>query len=702
MKPLGRRPWGNILITALFMAIFLFFLSVAMISQNRMDLSLGLAVDHRLKADSAARAGLNWALRTMRTQPNWPDLLKGPKPELESGAVFEVEVRSRSNDSGDPYLLLITAKGTSGLVAVDHWAVVEEVRKTPDDADHGTQLFARAWNQADPPKPDNLAMLGSDFQWYDLGPLPTGDTTLESSGGPLFVFAPEGTAAEPPSVLEALPFFNVDTGQEMPGPLTRIELVPPGRHLLRLEIKGGEGSWVDIPDPGPQLGSSRGLWDINTPWLKSLPVIKIWEDPATLPDDRPPWHSRNVKMTGRGDHANGFEVFSLDSDLGIWNEDTGQYERITDQKPYFDLTTLSKTTHEMTIAWDQIVKANLYLEWYSLTGTALAARGDKIACQGVHTFYGHIPIAGERKWVDYGTPIYESIVYQRPCVLEYDLKTEKWTPLVDLMTVPESKMSDPILVNSMPWKADYLDVDSKGKVYLNGTRRQTTQLMRYEDEDSHDALGQVPGQRPRVIVYRDQPYYLAEREPYPGSSEPRKVLQGFNGKTLDPHAQLGGKVAPVSAKFHQAGAETEVQLKPGEEISAGLIGDLYDITAWGDQLVAMGYLRRDLQDLDMAKLSDYNPGSKPNAIIEGGQLATMLRYDGERWQVWPGGADDLLKSRPRTTNANEQSVPSSTGKTIKLHLRNLAFANYLDGYPDLSRYSVIAAGKDQPPPLKGF
>ncbi len=82
----GQR--GNVLITALFMAIFLFFLSVALISQNRMDISLGLSADHRLKADAAAKAGLDWGLRTMRTDPHWAKTLQGDSPELESGATF--------------------------------------------------------------------------------------------------------------------------------------------------------------------------------------------------------------------------------------------------------------------------------------------------------------------------------------------------------------------------------------------------------------------------------------------------------------------------------------------------------------------------------------------------------------------------------------------------------------------------------------
>ena len=80
---------GNVLIVAIFMAIFLFFLSVALISQNRMDISLGLSVDHRLKAQEAARSGLDYALSVMRTRSNWADLLKEERT-LESGATYRV------------------------------------------------------------------------------------------------------------------------------------------------------------------------------------------------------------------------------------------------------------------------------------------------------------------------------------------------------------------------------------------------------------------------------------------------------------------------------------------------------------------------------------------------------------------------------------------------------------------------------------
>ena len=698
MKNSRRR--GNVLITALFMAIFLFFLSVAMISQNRMDISLGLSVDHRLKADSAARAGLNWALRSMRTEPDWAKILQGQPPQLESGATFKVEVRGRSDPSGDPHLLVVTCTGSSGIVSSHHWAVVEEVRKTPEGEKGSAQLFSRAWDKADPPQPNNLAMLGSDFQWYDLGSLPAGDTTLEASGGPLFVFAPEGTAQEPPSVVDQLPLFNTETGLQTKGPMMRLELVPPGRHLLMLVIKDGRGEWKDIPDPGPLLGDSAGLTEITTEALKSLPVFRIWEDPAAVPDDRPPWDRRNVHMTGRGERGNGFEIFTVDTESGIWNEETGQYDSITTAKPWTEI--ISKSLDELTLDWDTISNQNLvFLDWYSLTGQALAARGNKIACQAEHLFYGHFPVPG-KTFPDFGTPLYESIVFRRPCVLEYDLEKEEWTKVVDLMTVSKSNET-PELVRSPEWRDDFLEVDSKRRAWVTAKRKSDTELLRFDDDERYDSLGMVPGTSPRVIVYNDKPYYFSDQKVWSDEVEvPRKTLMGFDGKGLDPSTQLGGTVPAVSGLLTEGGQETEVQLKPAEQIALGLVGSRYDLTTWGTDLIATGYLRREVEDLDLPQRSDYNAAGEHPMLTSSMTAVTFFRYDGQGWQVWPGGGNDLLRAFDVSSSPDELVVPSLAEEKIKLAPFNLAIGSYLDGYPDLRRYAVIAAGKDQPPSLKGF
>jgi hypothetical protein len=697
-----RQNRGNVLITALFMAIFLFFLSVALISQNRMDISLGLSVDHRLKADSAARAGLNWALRTMRNEPNWLERLQTAPPQLESGARIEVKVRSRSDPSGDPNLLLLSSTGTSGIVSAHHWAIVEEVEKTPQGSARSAQLFTLAWNEeAKPPVADRLAMLGSDFQWYDLGQLPTPDATLEASGGPLFLFGPEGSAQPPPSLVDALPLFLPETGEQTLGPRVRMELVPPGRHLLTLQINDGQGEWVDIPDPGPQLGSWAGLTEITSDALRALPVLRIWEDPDQLPDDRPPWDRRNVFLTGRGDRTSGFEVFTFNSDLGIWNEETGQYESITTSKPWTEV--VSHSLEELTLDWETITDTPLiYLEWYSLTGQALAARGQKIACQGEHFFYGHIPVPNET-WPDLGTPVYDSIVYRRPCVLEYDMEKGEWSRPVDLMEVTQ-KTSPPRLTTSPPWLDSFLEIDSKDQVWLTARQRSQVTLLRFDDDTRYQSMGQVPGDQPRVIVYQDQPYYFSEREQWSSTeARPRRTLMGFNGQSLDPQSQLGATLPGVSAFIQEGGAVTEMQLKPREQISVGLAGVAYDLTTWGSDLIATGLIRRDIEDLEMPQRGDYNGRPVENPMLtEPKRLVSFLRYDGVSWQVLPGGTDDLLKAINYRSSGEKIEVPTLSGKPLLLYPHQLALASYQDGYPDLRRYSVLAAGKDKAPRLRGF
>lgn len=702
MRQLQQR--GNILITALFMAVFLFFLSVAMISQNRMDLSLALSVDHRVKSDAAARAGLNWALHTMRTQPNWVKLLQEEKPTLESGATFAVEVRGRRTNDGDPHLLVVTSTGTSSLVSSVHWAVVEEVQKTPREVqDVNAQLFTRAWNKDRPPKPDNLAMLGSDFQWYDLGPLPSGETTLEASGGPLFVFAPAGSAQEPPSLIDNLPMFvQNEEGVVEPtvGPRVRLELVPPGRHLLHLAIKDGQGEWVDIPDPGPALGSWAGLTEVTSEQDKALPVIRMWEDPNESPvvDEEPPWDRRSIHLTGRGDRDSGFDIFTIDTEQGVWNEQTQQYESLMKSKPWTDVYVYS--LEELTLDWEVISDTPLvYLEWYSLTGEALAARGNKIACQAEHYFYGHIPEVGQT-FPDLGTPVYESIVYRRPCVLEYDLEEKTWTRLVDLMNVPK-KNATPELIRSPQWNDNFLKVDSQSRPVIASKHRSETALLHFTSQTNYHNLGQVPGTDPRITMYDDQLYYTVDDGSWAHFSKPRLALRSLKGKTLDPQSQLGGTVPPVTAKMLEAGEEKEIQLKPREQISVGLVGKRFDTTSWGSSLFAVGYVHREVEDLEFPQQGDYNAYNE-GALTKPKTLATFFHYNGLSWQAWPGGIDNLLKSHDDLFDVDKLPVPSLTEHPIELFPSNIAVGSYVDGYPDLRRYTVIASGKDKPPLLRGF
>lgn len=739
MSPRNRlKNQGNVLITAIFMSVFLFFLSVALVSSNRMDISLGLSVDHRLKADTAARAGLNWALHTMRTEPDWTKQLDIGPPVLESGAQIKVEVRARSEKEGSSYLLLVTSVGTSGLVSARHWAVVEEVKKVGASKHKKdqipVQLFSRSEIDNQGKMEDNgLAMMASDFQWYSLATLPTKHdetNTIEANGGPIFAFAPEGTAASPPSFIVSLPMF-LPNGNQTQGPPIRLELVPPGRHLMTLQVdpKTKEMKWVDIPDPGTQkdLGKVKGIPEINDEWEKSLPIVKMWEDPRKVEedDDRPHWSTRHISLTGKGDRDSGFEVFTINNEDGIWDPETGLMRRITDTKPWSEVAYVdSKTTSELTLDWAEITGLRIYLEWYSLVGDALSARGNKIACQAIHTFYGQLPFAGEQKFVDFGTPIYESIVYQAPCVLEYDLDTKKWTRLVDLMEVPSPDTS-PNIERSREWRPNFLKVDSEGRPYITTKKRITaetpeTNLVRYNSLKWTSDIGTIPdkSKAPRAVLYEDRPYYLNQNGYLEGTSIPRRFLTGFHGKQLDPNKALGGTVPAISAFIPEGEGEeqqdVEYQLKPTEQISAGLAGDRFDIVTRGKDLYALGLVRREVEDLkDIPRLGDFNHDGE-YALTTDKTIATIFHYDGENWQIWPGGGSDLLKTFGTSASTNRMLLPgfkmnaagsSSQWTPTDIRLlanQGLALASYPLEFPDLNRYSVIAAGKNTPPSLKGF
>lgn len=717
----ARKQSGNVLITALFMAVFLFFLSVAMVSTNRMDISLGLSLDHRLKADAAARSGLNWALVTMRTEPNWAEKLKAGPPTLESGATIEIEVRARSTSSGSPFLLLVSSVGSSGLVSVRHWAVVEEVKK-PEGPQPATQLFARSEFPGKDGSQDNgLAMLSQDFQWYQLGELPTGHgepNTIEASGGPLFAFAPEGTATPPPSFIAALPMY-LEGGGQAQGPKVRLEIVPPGRHLLVLQLdpKTKELSWLDIPDPGTQedLGRVSGIPEINDEWEKSLPIVRMWEDPRnTQEQNQEPWESRNIRLTGRGDHANGFEIFTVDSEKGVWDPQTETYRKVTDSVRWSEVASVeSQTTSELTLDWKKLDDSlPVFLEWYSLTGEALSARGNKIACQALHTFYGQLPIAGEQTFIEHGTPLYESIVYQAPCVLEYDLKTKKWSKLVDLMEVRQVNTT-PVITRSRQWRDNFLEVDSKGQSYIALKKRITaetseTVLTRFTSLNRHSTQGTVPGDEPKVVLYRDRPYYLNSSGYLPGTRTPRRFLSAFHGGKLDPQEQLGGTVPAITAFVPEPGEEQEHQFKPAEEIALSLTDQRLAILTHNSDLLALGLVRREVNDDEtLPRLGDFNQSGE-YALTVPKTIATILRYDGEHWQIWPGGGADLLKTFQTSADPALIKVPGFSGvdnspQEISLLLsQGMALTCYAFDHPLLSRYSVIAAGKDDPPTLVGF
>src|ERR1700712_697947 len=100
----SRSLKGNILLVAIFISAFLFFLSVILVATNRQDILLAISVDHRMRASTAARAGANEALQIMRSNSEWEAKLgKSYKGQMASGAAFNVTVSSHAVDAAPSY-----------------------------------------------------------------------------------------------------------------------------------------------------------------------------------------------------------------------------------------------------------------------------------------------------------------------------------------------------------------------------------------------------------------------------------------------------------------------------------------------------------------------------------------------------------------------------------------------------------------------
>lgn len=236
---------GNILVMAIFVAVFLFFLSVALVMANRQDILLALTVDHRLRAQLAARAGSEICLVKLRESSEEAQKVNGFEEELASGA--DVSVRLSDYDGGygggtDRLLKQLVATGTSGFLGADRTYVLEEVKLGMEDVAGIPFLFGK--NQG-----GQLFALGPSFRWTSLGDLPRRDTWLAARGGPLHVMAPLGTADKAPTVYD----FNLT-----PGPSgTFIPTIGEGKpltetqheHTLYLTFEGQQVKWNDIPDP---------------------------------------------------------------------------------------------------------------------------------------------------------------------------------------------------------------------------------------------------------------------------------------------------------------------------------------------------------------------------------------------------------------------------------------------------------------------
>lgn len=727
-----KNQRGNILITALFMAIFLFFLCVAIVSQNRMNISLGLSVDHRLKAESAARSGITSALETMRNDPDWPKALSGLETELKSGASFTISVEPYPSPDESPYLLKLVSTGVSGIVKAEHWAIIEEVRlPTGADGSGTPYLFTKTQDR-------QLVAAGTDFQWHDMGELPNPKSPLAAAEGPLFVFDKPGSGVPAPAFVDFVRLFiPEENGQlkEIQGPPFIIELAPAGESLLYLDVQGDKANWVEIPDPGPQLGRAGSKLTViaDDPTLKDIPRISLTGGGKENLYNSKKWDRRSVRVWGGQMVGSRVELQKAQFKSQKLNEDSfeNQELQVIDSpwpRGYYIAEFEPSTAYangEMPVfkqydnagyikfeqyddagykpfSLDDLTGPQNFLEWYSLDGTALSAHGRKVSCHGTHYFYGTFKM-DDLGWPEPGDSAADSLIYKRPCVLQYDLDTEKWTILADFMRVSDISVP-PDVFRCPDLEKSSLGVDSKGVSYVFTDETDRYRAIALEGKDFRHVRGDNAVVK-KVVLYQDKPYYFRQTALWNESLNSFRVsLQGLTAdRSIDPNAKLGQNRPAVMASVLEPTeadsgeivlAPEKAQVRPAEVLEYGFQAHGRDVTSLGDSLIASTYLRRSVPKFD----SDTTKGVGVwNSSLKTRKVLTFTHFDGKHWQVWPSGPDDLLRTQVKDKEGTLVELRGATGKQMILEPKNLALARYDTGFKVGGHFAVLASGKGSGP-----
>lgn len=233
-----RSRRGNLLLSALFMAAFLFFLSVAIVVTNREDIRSTLLADHKMRAEFAADGTLDRNIQLMRSTPDWEAALNNPI-SFASGATVQSSVRRLSAS-----MLSLDVQATSNLVRADrHW-VLEEFRLADSLAAGNTKphLFAMQGS--------GWSVLGPNFKWQTLGSLSSEvlPHTFAAGGGPVFYLVRD--EIDPPVIQDftvASVGFNIHNNAGF-GPTGAT--LPRGHGPYVVELKDDKFTPVKVTDPG--------------------------------------------------------------------------------------------------------------------------------------------------------------------------------------------------------------------------------------------------------------------------------------------------------------------------------------------------------------------------------------------------------------------------------------------------------------------
>lgn len=623
--------------TALFISVFLFFLSVALIWTNRQDIALSLSMEHKLKAQSAARSAAAEAYARLRQLGS----LEGFNGGDYNGATAQIELVSLPPKGRRGEVLLLRAKGTSGPLNSYYTMHLLDTRIAGEEnKDDRRVLFFPSGASSSAGSGESGGEGGATAQ-SGGGQALFGTFTLENGGagvvkdmvanaGPVFVsrdlipspseIAGGSNAAAPPSppyFSDYAPVFSED-GQNIFAWGPSYIVAPPfagkpktATSLQYLKYSNKTFEWVNI-EPPTDLGDEDAM---------------IEQPSGVLEMTAPPKWSE-AKVRGIGD-----KVHNL-----AWNaakpETTSEGDIIGG--PSFGASTEASGLKDWSTA-----SGALRVQQKFVTRGAVAAWGTTVYSHGWHYVYRHYTGSAPGGEID---AIRGSTLTRWPCILKYTIDGKwsvYWSPLDESGSVRSELKPDPDILIA-------LDADKLASVTeVEDNSDEQRKLLTFTGNTNPTEGNIVPDGT--MFGYKGAPHLVPAIPEKPGllNLESHEVI---DFSTLPDYLpELYGEIVDTSGKEQLIiGMEGGYQ---GEALDTSLRRTVtarprYDFSyqATPDRPIAVDGDDLWLHlDVTSSMLEPSHDAAYKNPPFSDGTSTLLARYDGVRWHIFPNGMRAALK-----------------------------------------------------------
>jgi hypothetical protein len=631
----GQR--GNVIITALFVTIFLFFLSVALIYTNRQDIAMSLALEHRLRAQSASRSAALQGFSELRntgglstTEYLYPHDVKA---RLQLAEVEATE--------DNPPILELRCKATSGQVNSSTTLRLRELSMaSKDETGPKRALFLT----------DDYTVakaIYGDFKLIDVDlKLREGDS-VASYQGPLFSSRLATNGLEPLVVRDYVPIFSpVDGTVGAIGPA--FIMAPKPTDETRIWMLDDNFVWKGIPNPD-DLGFD----------VKALNPDGVTTT-AQFVGREQPWTVNSLRAGAQW----------------LWNDEQPATSGEIDMT---EITGSSKDVDQSSVLSYGDVPAVSPVWGYSLRGS-IAACENKVYSHAWQYLYRRYP--GHPR----SPPIPKDLGHQLtrwPCILVYDQSEGIWQVAWSALNERGDASSKHVPDHTV------LIVNSEEEVYSRSL--DTGGRLIHLQKNGFVTLGPTVPNGKSLVMYRDKPHYLdgdgivelESGKKFGFETLPAELPEISGDLVLGSDELPPPPPSPPVGDFNESEPSAPTLLSTDNRVArttrygyrftytipVGIRAATDGKDLWVPLLV----------EVEKEKPSFKYVGEKPPFEGDSQTFRTLARFDGLQWHILPHGL------RPLVSGGN---------LGLQDNLRNL-YATWYESLPDQrSRYTIVSIHHD--------